>query len=407
MELTGLQIFKYLPGAKKAEGTNCKQCGCPTCMAFALKLAKKQVDIEKCPYVPEELKEKFGEAAKIQQHEIKLSQNLVTGGETVMFRHDKTFVNRTVIAVALDCGDKDFDKKLEQIKNYEIERIGEIFKVDALYLTGKVTPEHCKKVTEAGLAVISDNENYSIVSSGSIEQLVEKSQQALNNGVKNILLELEYSSKSVSDVVEELTYIRRAAILKRFEPLTYPVMVRLPQNMDNLQACAAASLLICRYASIVVLNDFDEALLSTLMTLRQNIYTNPQKPLQVEAKVYEFNDPDKNSPVLLTTNFALTYFAVAGELESLPFGSYLVVTPSDGMSVLTAWSADKFTAELVAKSVKEFGLAQKVNTRSIIIPGLLSHMQDELQEAMPEWKIVVGTIEACQIPEFLKQQENL
>lgn len=407
MELTGLQIFKYLPGAKKAEGTNCKQCGCPTCMAFALKLAKKQVDIEKCPYVPEELKEKFGEAAKIQQHEIKLSQNLVTGGETVMFRHDKTFVNRTVIAVALDCGDKDFDKKLEQIKNYEIERIGEIFKVDALYLTGKVTPEHCKKVTEAGLAVISDNENYSIVSSGSIEQLVEKSQQALNNGVKNILLELEYSSKSVSDVVEELTYIRRAAILKRFEPLTYPVMVRLPQNMDNLQACAAASLLICRYASIVVLNDFDEALLSTLMTLRQNIYTNPQKPLQVEAKVYEFNDPDKNSPVLLTTNFALTYFAVAGELESLPFGSYLVVTPSDGMSVLTAWSADKFTAELVAKSVKEFGLAQKVNTRSIIIPGLLSHMQDELQEAMPEWKIVVGTIEACQIPEFLKQQEDV
>ena len=407
MELTGLQIFKYLPGAKKAEGTNCKQCGCPTCMAFALKLAKKQVDIEKCPYVPEELKEKFGEAAKIQQHEIKLSQNLVTGGETVMFRHDKTFVNRTVIAVALDCGDKDFDKKLEQIKNYEIERIGEIFKVDALYLTGNVTPEHCKKVTEAGLAVISDNENYSIVSSGSIEQLVEKSQQALNNGVKNILLELEYSSKSVSDVVEELTYIRRAAILKRFEPLTYPVMVRLPHNMDNLQACAAASLLICRYASIVVLNDFDEALLSTLMTLRQNIYTNPQKPLQVEAKVYEFNDPDKNSPVLLTTNFALTYFAVAGELESLPFGSYLVVTPSDGMSVLTAWSADKFTAELVAKSVKEFDLAQKVNTRSIIIPGLLSHMQDELQEAMPEWKIVVGTIEACQIPEFLKQQDNL
>ena len=407
VELTGLQIFKYLPGAKKAEGTNCKQCGCPTCMAFALKLAKKQVDIEKCPYVPEELKEKFGEAAKIQQHEIKLSQNLVTGGETVMFRHDKTFVNRTVIAVALDCGDKDFDKKLEQIKNYEIERIGEIFKVDALYLTGNVTPEHCKKVTEAGLAVISENENYSIVSSGSIEQLVEKSQQALNNGVKNILLELEYSSKSVSEVVEELTYIRRAAILKRFEPLTYPVMVRLPQNMDNLQACAAASLLICRYTSIVVLNDFDEALLSTLMTLRQNIYTNPQKPLQVEAKVYEFNDPDKNSPVLLTTNFALTYFAVAGELESLPFGSYLVVTPSDGMSVLTAWSADKFTAELVAKSVKEFGLAQKVNTRSIIIPGLLSHMQDELQEAMPEWKIVVGTIEACQIPEFLKQQEDV
>ena len=114
-------------------------------------------------------------------------------------------------------------------------------------------------------------------------------------------------------------------------------------------------------------------------------------------------NPDKNAPVLLTTNFALTYFAVAAELESLPFGSYLVVTPSDGMSVLTAWSADKFTAELVARSVENFGLAQKVNTRKIIIPGLLSHMQDELQEAMPQWEIVTGTIEACQIPEFLKQ----
>ena len=143
--------------------------------------------------------------------------------------------------------------------------------------------------------------------------------------------------------------------------------------------------------------------LSTIFTLRQNIYTNPQKPLQVEAKVYEFNEPAKTAPILLPTNFALTYFAVAGELESLPFGSYLVVTPSDGMSVLTAWSADKFTAELVARSVKNFGLFEKVNTRKIIIPGLLAHMRDELQEAMPEWEIVTGTIEACQIPEFLRQ----
>ena len=300
MELTGLQIFKYLPGAKKAEGTNCKQCGCPTCMAFALKLAKKQVDIEKCPYVPEELKEKFGEAAKIQQHEIKLSQNLVTGGETVMFRHDKTFVNRTVIAVALDCGDKDFDKKLEQIKNYEIERIGETFSVDAIYLCGDVTQEARQKVMDSGMAVISDREFYSVITADNIENLTEKSKQALDNGAKDILLELEYGKKSVSEVVEEITYIRRAAILKRFEPLTYPVMVRLPQNMDNLQACAAASLLICRYASIVVLNDFDEALFSTLITLRQNIFTDPQKPLQVEAKIYEFNNPDENSIIFMS-----------------------------------------------------------------------------------------------------------
>ena len=397
-----MQIFKYLPGAKKAEGTNCKQCGCPTCMAFALKLAKQQVAIEKCPHIPSELKEMFCEASKIQQHEIKLSDTLVTGGENVMYRHDKTFVNRTVIAVWLDSDDKDFDKKLEQISNYEIERIGEKFKVDAIYLTGKNLETATKKVEAKSIAAISEIAPYSIVKGKDFETLEKSSQQALAQNKKDIILELEYGNKRLQDIVEELTLIRRAAIIKRYEPFTYPVMVKMPRDMDTLQIAASASVLLCRYASIIVLPVFNEAILSTLFTLRQNIYTNPQKPLQVEAKVYEFNEPDKNAPVLLTTNFALTYFAVAAELESLPFGSYLVVTPSDGMSVLTAWSADKFTAELVARSVKNFELAQKVNTRKIIIPGLLAHMRDELQEAMPEWEIITGTIEACQIPEFLK-----
>lgn len=402
MSLTGMQIFKYLPGAKKAEGTNCKQCGCPTCMAFALKLAKQQVAIEKCPHIPSELKEMFCEASKIQQHEIKLSDTLVTGGENVMYRHDKTFVNRTVIAVWLDSDDKDFDKKLEQISNYEIERIGEKFKVDAIYLTGKNLETATKKVEAKSIAAISEIAPYSIVKGKDFETLEKSSQQALAQNKKDIILELEYGNKRLQDIVEELTLIRRAAIIKRYEPFTYPVMVKIPRDMDTLQIAASASVLLCRYASIIVLPFFNEAILSTLFTLRQNIYTNPQKPLQVEAKVYEFNEPDKNAPVLLTTNFALTYFAVAAELESLPFGSYLVVTPSDGMSVLTAWSADKFTAELVARSVKNFELAQKVNTRKIIIPGLLAHMREELQEAMPEWEIITGTIEACQIPEFLK-----
>ena len=319
-----------------------------------------------------------------------------------MYRHDKTFVNRTVIALVLDSDDKDFDKKLEQIANYEIERIGEKFKVDAIYLTGSNLEKATKKIEAAGITVISAMSTYKIVSAADIESLEKASIKVLEQGAKDIVLELGYK-KSLKDIVQELTFIRRAAIIKRYEPFTYPVMVKLPSDTDIFQLTAAASVLLCRYANIIVLPVFDAALLSTIFTLRQNIYTNPQKPLQVEAKVYEFNEPDKNAPILLTTNFALTYFAVAGELESLPFGSYLVVTPSDGMSVLTAWSADKFTAELVARSVKNFGLFEKVNTRKIIIPGLLAHMRDELQEAMPEWEIVTGTIEACQIPEFLRQ----
>lgn len=414
MELTGLQIFKYLPGAKKLAESNCKKCGFPTCMAYALKLAKKQADIEKCPHIPSALKEKFCEASKIQQHEIKLSENLITGGETVMFRHDKTFVNRTVIAVELDCNDPSFSEKLEKISNYQTERIGETFKVDAIYLSDEGDPDVYKKaklsIENKGLVVICKNsDDYKIISGNGIESLEKEAEKELQDGNKNLILEMEAENKELSNLIEELTLIRRAAILKRFEPLTFPVMVKIPKKISPLQASSIASLLICRYANIIVLSEeqgLNKALLSTIFTLRQSIYTNPQKPLQVEAKVYEFNEPDENSPILLTTNFALTYFAVAGELEQLPFGSYLVVTPSDGMSVLTAWSADKFTADLVAKSVKNYDLINKVKTRSIIIPGLLSHMREELQEAMPEWNIVVGTIEACQIPEFLKQTEK-
>ena len=165
MELTGLQIFKYLPGAKKEACANCKKCGFPTCMAFALKLAKKQAELEKCPHIPQELKEKFSESLKIQQHEIYLADNLKTGGETVLFRHDKTFVNKTVIAIKLQADDKDFDKKLKKISEYETERIGEKFKVDAIYLSGDETSTIFKlneqKIKNAGLAIIKDNtENY-------------------------------------------------------------------------------------------------------------------------------------------------------------------------------------------------------------------------------------------------------
>ena len=413
MELTGLQIFKYLPGAKKEACANCKKCGFPTCMAFALKLAKKQAELEKCPHIPEELKTIFLESSKIQQHEIKLSETLTTGGETVLYRHDKTFVNKTVIAVELNEEDENFDQKLKELAKYQTERIGETFKIDAIYLNGNENDSkhlNCKKkIEDIGLSVISQNNtNYDIVKAQSFESLIQNSQEALKNNKKNLLLELDFSNKTPAQITEELTYIRRASIQHRFEPLTYPVMVKIPENYSSLEVSAIASLLICRYANIIVLNEkhgFNKALLSTLFTLRQSIYTNPQKPLQVEAKVYEFNEPDKNAPILLTTNFALTYFAVAGELEQLPFGTYLVVTPSDGMSVLTAWSADKFTADIVAKTIKNYDLLNKVNTRTIIIPGLLSHMQEELQEVLPEWEVVVGTIEACQIPEFLKNKK--
>ncbi len=427
-ELSGLQIFKYLPAAKKLADANCKKCGCPTCMAFALKLAKKQTEIEKCPSASDELRCLIEEAVKVKQHEytIGVENPVKTGGETVMFRHDKTFVNRTVFAVLLESSDVDFDKKLRRIKNFEIERIGETFKIDAIHLkdTGEFLSA-AEKVKKAGFVLIAESDdtealsslkeenpliitnkaenfkdNLVAVTADDIDSLEAASKEKIKNGYKKIVLNPVL--KNIADTIEALTYIRRMAIIDKFEPMTFPVMVKIPSEKNLGKTTALAALLICRYANIIVFEDFDEAMMAALLTLRQNIFTNPERPLQVESKVYEFNEPDRNSPVILTTNFALTYFAVANELESLPFGSYLVVTPSDGMSVLTAWSADKFTADIAAKTVKKFNLEEKVNRKAIIIPGLLSHMKEELEQALVGWDIIVGTIEACEIPDFIK-----
>lgn len=373
MELSGLQIFKYLPGAKKAENSNCKKCGCPTCMAFALKLAKKQVEISSCPYAPEDLKEFFAMNSKQPQNTVEIN-GLKIGGENVLYRHEKTFVNKTAIAILIDTLEKGWQEKLERVRKFEITRVSVTMKIDLVILKGAVP----KELTE-GLNVISYEEFISLP----IE----------------IIEDTDFKSTR-----EKLIYTRTRAIKEKNENFAKPVCVIMRGQGDDL--CARASFYICKYANMLVFDEMNEALISTLMTLRQNIFTDPQKPLQVEAKIYEFNNPDENSIIFMTTNFALTFFAVANELESLNVPSYLIVTPADGMSVLTAWSAEKFTAQMVAKILKKWDFANKVKNRQIIIPGLLAHMKDELEEeihnAGDDFEIVVGTVEAYAISDFVK-----
>lgn len=433
MELNGLQIFKHLPSAKKLPEANCKKCGFPTCMAFALKVAQKQVSIDKCNLAPEELKKVLQEALKIQQHEIVLGQDksVKIGGETVMFRHEKTFVNKTVIAITLESNDLDLDKKLEQIKNYSIDRIGEIFKIEAINLIDKGNlAQVATKISNLGLALIIETENTAVIDEighlnpivnltktnnfktknedlnicakgKNIEEISNNSTKLQTSGFKNIVLNLDIENKNIQQIMEELTLIRRLSIIEKAEPFVYPVITKIPEY-DIYKTTAIASFLMCRYSNLIILDTFNEAMLTTLYTLRQNIYTDPQKPLQVESKVYEVNDPDENSLVLMTTNFALTYFAVLSEMESCPFSSYIVITPSDGMSVLTAWSADKFTPEMAAKVINESEKLQKIKNKRILIPGLLSHIKEDLEEVLPAWEIIVGTNEAYQIQDFIK-----
>lgn len=375
MALGAMDIFKHLPAGAKLENANCKKCGSPTCMMFALKLAKKQAKIELCPYASSILVEKINEGNKIQQKEVKVDDKIF-GGENVMFRHQKTFKNPTGIVVELDCAiEVEFDEKFSRLKNFEIESIGEKFKIDGICLKNS-TPEAENKVKKAGFALFDDKilQEFQIVD------------------IKN---------KSVPQIIQNLTNIRQKAIVERDEKFSNPTCVFLEEkNLKTL--CALGSILICKYASVIIFKEFDEAVFTTLITLRQNIFTDPEKPLQVESKVYEFNNPDENALVFLTTNFALTYFAVANELSSLKRGSFLVVTPSEGMSVLTAWSAEKITAKIAKKIVENNEILKSVKTKKIIIPGLLSDLKADLEEALKGWEIVIGTTEAYKIPDMIK-----
>lgn len=372
MEMTGLQIFKYLPAAKKEEHSNCKECGCPTCMAFALKLAKQNVQIEKCPYVKEELKELYSHSIKHPQKTIEI-KGLKIGGENVLYRHEKTFINPTLLSVLIDCNNPKFEDQIKRINDFEIKGVNQMFGVDLIIL-----------------------KNYS-------------NQELPTLKVNTITLE-EYEKLEIFNIKntdfkttkETLISTREKAILEKDDNFSNPVAVWMGRVNDKFTTSAQASFYICKYANMLIFEEFDEAMFATLISLRQNIFTDPQKPLQVESNLYEFKDPKEDSIVFLTTNFALTFFAVANELENIDVPSYLIVIPADGMSVLTAWSAEKFTANIVSKTIDKLQIREKLTTRKIIIPGLLAHMTEELKEAVPDFEFIVGTHEATAIREFVK-----
>lgn len=384
MELSGLKIFKYLPAAQKAENSNCKKCGFPTCMAYALKLAKGETETEKCPFFPDELKNLVEKSNKIAQKTIDI-MGLKIGGENVLFRHEKTFINPTALCILVDCEDKNFDEKLKRISDFEINILNKPKRIDLVILKN-ATAEKAKKIQE---------------------QFTKNQIITFEEFAKLPIKIIE--DKNFTQTAQELKLTREKAVKEKDEKYSNPVCVYFPavsqQSFNELSA--KASFYICKYANMLLFEELNESLMASLMLLRENIFTDPRKPLKVEPKIYEFNGGDENALIFLTTNFALTFFAVANELEKLPRPAYLIVTPADGMSVLTAWSAEKFTAHMVVKTLKNYNLASKVKTRKIIIPGLLAHMKKELQTEINnsglDFEIVIGTIDACEIAEFVKK----
>ena len=440
MALSGLDIFKLLPK------TNCGDCSVPTCMAFAMKLAQKKVELSECPHASEEAKATLGAASEPPIRLVKIggANPLEVGEETVLFRHEKTFFHQTGIAIELKTSDG-FDHNLQKIKDIEglkIERVGEELNTDLFFIafdtdqeadliqTIQAVKQHSKKgiilncedsgtckkgleslkddrpaiylqskLTEETLELAQEFDASLILTAQSFKDLETQSTAAKKAGVSNLILNLV--SANIGDQFQNNTILRRSALKQNFKPFGYPLFAYIDGKNKN-EILSNACMQLCKYGSIIVLPEYDTAMLYTLLTLRQNIYTDPQKPIQVDPKVYPIGDPTPESPVFVTTNFSLTYFMVSGEIENSGISAHLVIADTEGQSVLTAWAAGKFGGENIAKFIKEIKLEERVKTRKIVIPGYVSQISGDLEENLPGWEVIVGCQEASDIPSFIK-----
>jgi len=440
MALSGLDIFKLLPK------TNCGECGVPTCMAFAMKLAQKKAELKECPYASEEAKATLGAASEPPIRLVKIggANALEVGNETVVFRHEKTFVHPTGIGVELRTseGEERILEKIKTIENYAVERVGEGLKADLFFISHDSEDKEiflkainlAKQNSTKGIILDCPNEGALregaellkddrpavflrrevsdedielakasslslILTAHSLEDMVKQAEKAKNSGLNNIILNLE--SQNAGHQLQNNTILRRSALKRNFRPFGYPLFSRI-QEENELDLLSAASMLLCKYASLIVLPKCDKAMLYTLFTLRQNIYTDPQKPIQVDPKVYPIGEPTAESPVFVTTNFSLTYFMVSGEIENSGTSAHLIVVDTEGQSVLTAWAAGKFGGEKIAKFIKDIQLGEQVKTRKLVIPGYVSQISGDLEEKLPGWQVIVGPQEASDIPSFVK-----
>jgi acetyl-CoA decarbonylase/synthase, CODH/ACS complex subunit gamma len=436
MALSGIQIYKMLPQ------TNCKECGFPTCLAFAMKLAAKQVELASCPYVSEESKAQLAESSAPPIRLVTLKSNgyeVKAGNEVVLFRHEKTFYNKPGIFIKVgdDTAPEEIKARVAEANAYSTNYVGIDLSVDGFAVESKTggqafTAAICAvreashkplilssrepAVMAEGLRVVegevpmiyaADASNWEAmadlakqyksalaVTAPTLEELAELTEKIKAKGVEDLVL--DPNGNGMSSSVSKNTQIRRLAIKKNFRALGYPT-ISFP--VDEASAAQA----IAKYSGFVVLDHFAPELAYPLLVLRQNIYTDPQKPIQVQPGIYEINNPKPEDPLLVTTNFSITYFSVANEVEGSGLPAWLLVTDAEGMSVLTAWAAGKFDAERIAKAVKTFNVSDKVSRKQIVLPGHVAVLSGELEGELPDWDIRVGPREAVDLPAFMKK----
>jgi len=446
MALTGIEIYKKLP--KK----NCGECEVPTCLAFAMQLAAGKAELSACPYVSDEMKAELSAASAPPIRLVNIGEGdkaLKIGGETVMFRHEKTFINPPGIAVLIEdtMEESEVDERISSFNELQYERVGLLLRANLVAVkenSGDSTKfvNLVKKIgekTDALLILMSDNPD--IISSAleickdkkpliyaakkdnfetfaklakesscplsvygeNLDELIELTNKLTEMGIKDLVL--DSGVRTLCRTLENQITIRRAALLKKFKSLGFPT-ITFPCQMteDFMQETVIAGTLITRYAGIIVLSKLAGESLFPLLLERLNIYTDPQRPMATKQGIYEINNPDENSPVLVTTNFSLTYFIVSGEIEASRVPAWLLVQESEGLSVLTAWAADKFVAQTIAPFVKKCGIMDKVKHKKLIIPGYVAQISGELEEELSDWEIIIGPRESSHIPSFLKSQ---
>ena len=446
MALKGLDIFKLSP--KK----NCKECGSPTCMAFCMKVTQGAVALDKCPYFSEEAKAKLSEATAPPMKTITVGNDIKLGGETVLFRHEKTLVNRNRFAVPVcTCMDEAAaDQKLADIQKVDYERIGEREYIEFVMVrcekdsadkwedlvkkaaaTGRTLILNCTcpECAKKALAICKDGkpilngatpENFEEMSAiateagvtlgvhadslSELHDLIAKLEAA---GNKNLIIDV--TGKTVKETFANTVLVRRTALKDGDRTFGYPSIVdlaKLAAGDEHLET-ALAAVLTLKYGSIIVMERLGYAEALPLYGLRQNVFTDPQKPMKVAPGIYPMNGATPDDPCMLTVDFALTYFLVSGEIERSNVPVNLLITDASGMSVLTAWAAGKFSSSSIKKFFDEFELDKKINNRTLVIPGKVAVMKGEIQDKLPDWNVVVGTREAVEIVKFLKDGEHI
>jgi len=447
MALTGLEIYKSLPKE------NCKECGLPTCLAFAMKVAAGQAGLDDCPRLSDEARAELSQASAPPQRLVKIGADpnpIEVGQETVMFRHDDKFQHPTAVALTIaDDLDEDAVKTAcETFGKLQFTRVGETLKADMIALVNAsgspdkmmavaeiiynelgvpmvLMGESCEALEAAAtgplsgtrpvlycrgaqkaeeLAAVAKQAHAPLCAHCDLQTVADTVEALEAAGVKDILI----SPPTNAPVTEALTFMtqaRRAALNKKFHPLGCPALA-VAIGEDKMATALDACAYVAKYAAVLVTDAWEPYLLLPILTTRQNIYTDPQKPVQVEPKLYEIGDVTDESPLLVTTNFSLSYYSVEAEVEGSRVPSYILAVDTEGTSVLTAWAADKFNDETITAALKSSGAEEKAKHHKLVLPGHVAVLAAGVADESG-WKVLVGPKEASGIGPFLKNDWNV